>query len=163
MLFVHLSYSSFKSILWAKKFVRITTKYYIKVRTMLKKLWDAIHFGRFTSQWRNDPPADASADTVALGKTLFYESYLQKTGDSWTVITKRGGLIGRYAFYLMLPVYAAFIAAIFLGKMNFGHLALFEAFFIAAFGLFNGFALHKLAQDPGFGVEELSLHRIQRS
>lgn len=130
---------------------------------MLKKIWDAIHFGKFKSQWRNDPPSDVSADTVALGKTIFYESYLRKEGDSWTVITERGGLIGRYAFFLMLPVYVAFAAAIFMGKMNIGHLALFEAFFIAGFGLFNGFALHRVAQDPEYGLEELSLHRIQRS
>ena len=130
---------------------------------MLKKIWDAIHFGRFTSQWRNDPPSDVSADKVALGKTIFYDSYLQKEDDCWKVVTERGGLIGRYAFYLMLPVYAAFIVAIATGKMDIGHLALFEAFFIAAFGFFNGFALHRIAQDPAFGIEELSLHRIQRS
>ena len=94
---------------------------------MIKKYWDAIHFGRFKSQWRNDPPADLDADRVAIGKTLFYESYL----------------------------------AMFTGRLDIGHFALFEAFFIAAFGLFNGYALHRVTQDPGYGVEELSLHRIE--
>lgn len=130
---------------------------------MIKKIWDAIHFGRFTSQWRKDPPTDASADQVVIGRTLFYSSYLEKSGDGWTLITERGGLIGRYAFWAMLPVYLALGVAMYFGKIDIGHLALFEAVFIIAFGLSNGYALHKLAQDPGFGVEELSLHRIRRT
>ena len=128
---------------------------------MIKKYWDAIHFGRFKSQWRNDPPSVADADRVVIGSTLFYESSLQKSEGGWQLITERGGLIGRYAFYLMLPVYALIAFGLFTGRIEIGHFALFEAFFIAAFGLFNGYALHRVAQDPGYGVEELSLHRIE--
>ena len=130
---------------------------------MIKSVWDAIHFGRFTSQWRNDPPSEVETDQVHLGKTLFYETVLHKTEAGWELVTERGGYIGGISFYLMLPVYALFISMIVMGKADIGHLALFEAFFITVFGFLNGFALHKLAQDPGYGIEELSLHRIQRS
>ena len=130
---------------------------------MIKQIWDAIHFGRFTSQWRNDPPADASTDTVMIGRTLFYNSYLQNTGDGWKLITERGGLIGHYAFWAMLPVYLAFAVGLYTGHVQLGHFALFEAIFIIAFGLSNGYALHKLAQDPSYGLEELSLHRIRKA
>ena len=79
------------------------------------------------------------------------------------LITERGGLIGRYAFWAMIPVYIAFAVSLYTGHIQIGHIALFEAICIGAFGLSNGYALHKLAQDPTFGVEELSLHRITKA
>ena len=130
---------------------------------MIKKIWDAIHFGRFSSQWRNDPPADPTVDDVVLGKTWFYETHLKRSDAGWTLVTENGGFIGRMAFYAMLPVYLAFAVGIAMGHVEFMHFILFEVFFILAFGTLNGIAIHKLAQDPTFGVEELSLHRIAKS
>ena len=130
---------------------------------MIKKIWDAIHFGRFNDQWRNDPPSDTAEDTVELGKTLFYHSYLQRAGDGWQLVTERGGILGHYMFWVSLPIYLAFAIGIATGAVQLIHFVLMEAFFIVGFGYLNGLAIHKLAQDPSYGVEELSLHRIQKA
>lgn len=130
---------------------------------MIKKIWDAIHFGRFVGEWRNDPPAIETDTRVSLGQTLFYESFLEKSDNGWKLITKRGGHIGRIAFWLALPIYALFAVGIALGTANLAHFLLAEIVFIAVFGLANGWALHRLAQDPGYGIEELSMHQIQKA
>ncbi|MAK60045.1 MAG: hypothetical protein CMK09_03605 [Ponticaulis sp.] len=130
---------------------------------MIKKIWDAIHFGRFVGEWRNDPPTPGGDKNVALGQTLFYESHLEKSGDGWKLITKRGGYIGRIAFWLALPIYAVFALGLAMGAASWAHLILAEIVFISVFGLANGWALHRLAQDPGYGIEELSMHQIQKA
>ncbi len=127
---------------------------------MIKKLWDAIHFGKFKSQWRH--PLHTQDDTSAriLNRTLFYESRVENTANGPVVITENGGLIGRYTFYLMLPVYALFAFGLFTGAVSVLHIALFEAFFIGLFGVLNGWALHQVANQPDFGIEELSIRQI---
>ena len=77
--------------------------------------------------------------------------------------TACGGLVGRIAFYLMLPVYAVFLTFIATGHLNPLFLILFEAVFIIAFGWLSGAALHHFANDPDFGIDELSLHRMGKA
>ncbi len=129
---------------------------------MIKKLWDAIHFGKFKSQWRHPLKTDENnARAEMLTRTIFYESRIEETEDGPMLVTQNGGLIGRMTFYLMLPVYALFAAGMFTGTVSLLDFALFEAIFIGVFGLANGWAIHKLVQEPDFGLEELSLRRVE--
>lgn len=130
---------------------------------MIKKIWNAIHFGRFKSQWRNDLPETLQGQRTLLGKTLLYENHLEKTDDGYQLVTENGGYIGRYAFYVALPIYLALIIGLFTGAVHPVHIVMIELGFISVFGLMNGWSLHRLMKDPGFGVEELSLHRIKTS
>lgn len=130
---------------------------------MIKKLWEAIHFGSFKSQWRNSPDTQNPQVPACLGRTLFYENVLVETDKGVQLVTRVGGLLGRYAFYAMLPVYMLFAYGLATGMVHVVHFALFEAAFIAVFGYLNGLALHRLAQEPDFGVESLSFRQIQRA
>lgn len=128
---------------------------------MIKKIWDAIHFGRFKSQWRNDLPEQMSGPRTELGRTLLYETYLHESEDGYELVTENGGYIGKYAFYAAIPVYIALLAGMIFGGVHLVHILMLELCFIGVFGLLNGWALHQFAKEPAFGVEELSLHRIE--
>ncbi|MAP96480.1 MAG: hypothetical protein CMK07_16160 [Ponticaulis sp.] len=130
---------------------------------MIKQIWDAIHFGRFKSQWASNSDMTPDSDLARVGKTLFYETRLESSNGETRLVTEQGGIIGHHMFWISLPVYALLIAGLIMGSVSLFHILLLEAFFIVGFGWLNGIALHKLAQDPGFGVEELSLHRIRKA
>lgn len=128
---------------------------------MIKKLWDAIHFGKFKSQWRHPQQQENESCARILTRTLFYESRVEPSENGPVLITEKGGLIGGYAFYLMLPVYALLAFGLVTGVVSLLHVILFEAFFIGLFGVLNGWALHLHTQRPELGVEELSLRQVQ--
>lgn len=127
---------------------------------MIKKIWDAIHFGTFKSQWRHPLSSGNDSRAQVLTRTLFYESRVEQTESGPVLVTKNGGLIGRQAFYLMLPIYAVMAYGIFAGFATLFDVALIEVFFIGLFGFMNGWAVHRLTQEPDFGVEALSLRQV---
>lgn len=127
---------------------------------MIKKLWDAIHFGTFKSQWRHPLNTENDGRAQMLSRTLFYENRIEQTESGPVLVTENGGLIGRHAFYLILPLYAALAYAVITGVASLLVFPLFELFFIGLFGLLNGWVLHRLAKEPDFGVEELSLRQV---
>lgn len=128
---------------------------------MIKTIWNAIHFGRFKSQWRNELPGHMSSPPVELGRTLFYENRIESGENGYELITEPGGYIGKHAFYFALPIYALLAFGIATGVVSMIHLLVFELIFIGVFGVLNGWAIHRLIKDPAFGVEELSLRRVQ--
>jgi hypothetical protein len=133
-----------------------------RISPIIKSLWEGMHFGQFSSEWRNEAPSDTNVSEVLLGKTFLYESRLVNQGGRWILETACGGLFGNIAFYLMLPIYAVFLGLIVTGHLNPLYFVLFEAVFIVVFGWLSGAALHHLANDPDFGVDELSGHLIAK-
>lgn len=123
---------------------------------MIEHYWNKLHFWTLTSPWKGKTPESGRSENVEMGRTLFYDVYLEKRESGWTLVTKLGGSLGAYAFSIALVFYAVFIFGFARGFDIWGPLILLEIYLFCVCGGVHAWTIHLNHNNYGADIRNLS-------